>query len=62
MLPPASQAKSTQFMKPATEPGSGQRQQGIRVHEPCEAGQDFNETSSKSITFVPSRGPKLPWQ
>jgi hypothetical protein len=22
----------------------------------------FNETSSKAINFVPSRGPKLPWQ
>ena len=50
----------TQFMKSATEPAvisDSKVFEFTSLEKPR-----FNETSSKSITFVPSRGPKLPWQ
>ena len=51
---------ATQFMKSATEPAAISDStvfEFTSLEKPR-----FNETSSKSITFVPSRGPKLPWQ
>ena len=51
---------ATQFMKSATEPTMIS---DSKVFELTTLEQPrFNETSPKSITFVPSRGPKLPWQ
>lgn len=50
---------ATQFMKSATEPAAISDSTAFEftsLEKPR-----FNETSSKSITFVPSRGPKLPW-
>ena len=51
---------ATQFMKSATEPAviTDSKVFGSTSLEKPR----FNETSPKSITFVPSRGPKLPWQ
>ena len=52
----------TQFMKSATEPaviGDSTVFNFATVEKPR---NDFNETSSSKINFVPSRGPKLPWQ
>jgi len=52
----------TQFMKSATEPtmiSDSKAFEFTSVEKPRTA---FNEPSSKAITFVPSRGPKLPWQ
>ena len=51
-----------QFMKSVTEPAvitDGKVFESTSLERP---GKTFNETSPKSITFVPSRGPKLPWQ
>lgn len=51
-----------QFMKSATEPAviSDSKVLGFTsLEKPVKA---FNDTSSKTITFVPSRGPKYPWQ
>ena len=51
-----------QFMKSAAEPAAivdSTAFQFTSVEKPSKA---FNETSSNSIQFVPSRGPKLPWQ
>ena len=50
----------TQFMQSATEPTviSDTRVFELTTLE----NPRFNESSPKSITFVPSRGPKLPWQ
>ena len=51
-----------QFMKSATEPAviSDSKVLGFTsLEQPSKA---FNGTSSKTITFVPSRGPKYPWQ
>jgi hypothetical protein len=62
MLPPASQAKSTQFMKPATNRAVVSDSKVFEFTSLAKPGKTFNETSSKSITFVPSRGLKLPWQ
>ena len=53
---------ATQFMQAVTEPAvinDGKVFESTSLERP---GKTFNETSSKSITFVPSRGPKLPWQ
>ena len=49
----------TEFMKSATEPAviSDNKVFELTTLE----NPRFNETPSKSITFVPSRGPKLPW-
>jgi len=52
----------TQFMKSATEPtmiSDSKAFEFTSIEKPRTA---FNEPSSKAITFVPSRGPKLPWQ
>ena len=51
-----------QFMKSATEPaviGNSTVFEFTSVEKPLKAS---TETSSKAIKFVPSRGPKLPWQ
>lgn len=49
---------ATQFMKSATEPVviSDTTFEFTSLEKPR-----FNETSSKTINFVPSRGPKFPW-
>lgn len=50
----------TQFMQSATEPATISDSKAFEftsLEKPR-----FKETPSKSITFVPSRGPKLPWQ
>ena len=50
----------TQFMQPATEPAvitDSKVFEFTSLEKPR-----FNETSPKSIIFVPSRGPKMPWQ
>lgn len=52
----------SQFMKSATEPaviGETTAFEFTGVEKPR---QVFNENSSKAINFVPSRGPKVPWQ
>ena len=49
----------TQFMKSATEPvaiSDSTKFEFTSLEKPS-----FNEKSSKSINFVPSRGPKFPW-
>ena len=50
---------ATQFMKSATEPAVIS---DSKVLEFTSLEKPRNETSSKAINFVPSRGPKLPWQ
>ena len=50
---------ATQFMKSATEPAvvsDSTKFEFTSFEKPR-----FNETSSKTINFVPSRGPKFPW-
>jgi hypothetical protein len=50
---------ATQFMKSATEPAAISDTTTFEftsLEKPR-----FNETSSKTINFVPSRGPKFPW-
>ena len=50
---------ATQFMKSATEPAAitdSTTFEFTKLDKPR-----FNETSSKTINFVPSRGPKFPW-
>ena len=50
---------ATQFMKSATAPAAisdSTTYEFSSLEKPR-----FNETSSKTITFVPSRGPKFPW-
>jgi len=50
---------ATQFMKSATEPAvitDSTTFEFTNLDKPR-----FNETSSKTINFVPSRGPKFPW-
>ena len=52
----------SQFMQSATQPsviGDSKAAQFTTFEKPR---NDFNETASKTINFVPSRGPKLPWQ
>lgn len=49
-----------QFMKSATGPAvTSDSKVFTSLETPT---KDFNTTSSKTIDFVPSRGPKLPWQ
>jgi hypothetical protein len=52
---------ATQFMKSVTESTviSDNKVYGFTSLETPR--KSFSETSSKSITFVPSRGPKVPW-
>jgi len=52
----------TQFMKSATEPTMITDSKAFEFTSIEKPRTAFNETSSKAITFVPSRGPKLPWQ
>ena len=52
----------TQFMKSATEPTMITDSKAFGFTSIEKPRTAFNETSSKAITFVPSRGPKLPWQ
>jgi len=48
----------SQFIKSASEPAaSNSKFEFTSIEKPR-----FNETSAKTIDFVPSRGPKLPWQ
>jgi hypothetical protein len=51
----------TQFMKSATEPAAISDSRAFQFTGVEKPRQAFNENSSKSITFVPSRGPKFPW-
>ena len=51
-----------QFMKSATEPAIINDSTAFEFTNVEKSGQAFNESSSKRITFVPSRGPKMPWQ
>ena len=52
----------TQFMKSANAPAAI-GDSTISDFKSFENSRNaFNETSSKAITFVPSRGPKYPWQ
>ena len=52
----------TQFMKSATEPAVISDSTVFEFTSLEKPGKDFNQTSPKAINFVPSRGPKLPWQ
>ena len=52
----------TQFMKSATEPAAIGDSRALEFSSTENPGKAFSDTSSKSIQFVPSRGPKLPWQ
>ena len=52
----------TQFMKSATEPAAIGDSTAFEFSSVEKPGSAFSDTSSKSIQFVPSRGPKLPWQ
>lgn len=52
----------TQFMKSATEPAAIDDSRAFEFSSIEKPGNAFSDTSSKSIQFVPSRGPKLPWQ
>ena len=51
----------TQFMKAATESAAISDSTAFQFNGIDNANKAF-DTSLKSITFVPSRGPKLPWQ
>ena len=51
----------TQFMKAATESAAISDSTVFQFNGIDNANKAF-DTSLKSITFVPSRGPKLPWQ
>ena len=54
---------ATQFMKSATEPAVITDSKVFEFTSLEKPGKAFNEAStSKAINFVPSRGPKLPWQ
>lgn len=63
-----SSIKSQQMNAVALERGShrfewlAKRRNGSEFTSLEKPGKTFNQTSPKSITFVPSRGPKLPWQ
>lgn len=50
----------TQFVKSAVEPAVINDSKVLEFTS-LETPR-FNETSSKTIQFIPSRGPKLPWQ
>lgn len=49
-----------QFLQSATEPEVISDSKVFTTFET--PSKTFSDTSSKSINFVPSRGPKLPWQ
>lgn len=52
----------TQFMKSASEPAVISDSKLFELTSLETPDKAFNDTSSKTINFVPSRGPKLPWQ
>jgi hypothetical protein len=51
-----------QFMKSATEPAMISDSKVLEYTSLENPSKAFNNTSSKTINFVPSRGPKFPWQ
>ena len=51
---------ATQFTKSVTEPAVIKDSTALEFTSL--AKPRFDETSPKALTFVPSRGPKLPWQ
>jgi hypothetical protein len=53
---------ATQFLKSATEPAMITDSKVFKSTSLENPGEAFNQSSSKSIYFIPSRGPKLPWQ
>ena len=53
---------ATQFTKFATEPAVINDLKVVEFTSLENPAKAFAETSSKRITFVPSRGPKFPWQ
>ena len=53
---------ATQFMKSVTEPTVISNSKVFELSSLEKPGKDFDETSSKSVNFVPSRGQKMPWQ
>jgi len=52
----------TQFVKSAGEPAMISDSKVLELTSLEKPSKAFSETASKSIYFVPSRGPKLPWQ
>ena len=52
----------TQFMKSATEPAVISDTAASAFTSVEKTSKAFSATSSKTINFVPSRGPKYPWQ
>ena len=53
---------ATQFMKSATELAVVSDSKVLEFTSLEKPRKAFEDTSSKSINFVPSRGPKFPWQ
>ena len=53
---------ATQFVKSVTEAAAVNDSTVFAFTSTEQSRNAFNETSSKAINFVPSRGPKLPWQ
>ena len=53
---------ASQFMKSVTESSVISDSRVLEFSTLDKPRQAFSDTSSKSLTFVPSRGPKFPWQ
>ena len=53
---------ATQFMKSATKSAVISDSKVLEFTSLEKPRKAFEDTSSKSINFVPSRGPKFPWQ
>ena len=53
---------AAQFMKSATESAVITDSKTVEFTSLEKSRKAFEDSSSKSITFVPSRGPKFPWQ
>jgi hypothetical protein len=51
-----------QFMKSANEPAVISDKKVLEFTSLENPSKAFSDTSSKAINFVPSRGPKFPWQ
>lgn len=51
-----------QFVRSATEPAVISDSKVLEFTSLENPSKAFNNTSSKAINFVPSRGPKFPWQ
>ena len=67
VVAPANTAKQpsfsmTQFLQSAVEPAMISDSKVLEYTSLENPSKAFNATPSKSIYFVPSRGPKLPWQ